>query len=309
MNRSLLKTSKRKGLSLFFMILPLLIIVFLLSYLPLYGWVYAFFDYKPGLRLSQCEFVGLKHFLVMFSDPYSAAEVARVLINTISMSFLGILTSPLPMIMAIMLNEVKFKPFKKVVQTLSTMPNFISWILVYAVAFAMFSVGDGFVNRLLLQFNITDTPINFLASDELVWIKMLLWNTWKTMGWNAIIYIAAISGIDQQLYEAATVDGANRMHCIWHVTVPSLLSTYFVLLLLSIANFVNSGMEQYYVFQNAMTKSSIEVLDLYVYNLGIIGRNYSFSTAIGILKSVTSILLLFFANFLSKTTRNGESII
>lgn len=298
----------RRGVMLFFMISPLLVLIFVLNYLPLRGWIYAFYDYKPGLRLDECEFVGFKHFYTMLINPYSRAEVMRVLRNTFAMSFLGILSSPLPMIFAILLGEIRSSRYRKVIQTITTLPNFISWVLVYAIAFAMFSVGDGFVNRVLVQIGILDDAVNLLASDRYVWLKMLAWSTWKSLGWNAIMYIAALAGIDQEQYEAAAVDGANRFQRIWHVTVPGLLPTFFVLLILSIANFINNGMEQYYVFQNSMTKSYVEVLDLYVYNLGLAGRQYSFSTAVGMLKSIVSVFLLFFANSLSKLFR-GETIV
>lgn len=295
------------GFKLFLLIIPFLIVVFLFSYLPLYGWIYALFDYKPGRPLFSCEFVGFDNFTKMFVDKYAFQDIVRVMRNTFAMSFLGILTSPLPMIFAIFLAEIKWMPFRKTVQTLTTIPNFISWVLVYSVAYSMFSVNDGFVNRLLMDMGILEEGINFLASSEHVWLTMVLWSTWKGLGWSAIMYIAAITGIDQEQYEAASVDGASRMQKIWYITVPGLMPTYFVLLLLSIANLVNNGMEQYFVFQNAMNKDAIEVLDLYVYNQGMVGINYSFSTAVSILKSVVSITLLFGANKLSKLTR-GESV-
>lgn len=192
-------------------------------------------------------------------------------------------------------------------QTLTTIPNFISWVLVYSVAYAMFSVNDGFVNRLLVNAGIITEGINFLASDKHVWLTMLGYSTWKGLGWSAIMYIACMAGIDGEQYEAAKVDGANRMQRIRYITIPGLLPTYFVLLILSIANLINNGMEQYFVFQNAMNKASIEVLDLYVYNQGMAGVNYSYATAVSMLKSVVSVTLLLFANRLSKLVR-GESV-
>lgn len=152
-----------------------------------------------------------------------------------------------------------------------------------------------------------DCPRGIHGDCVPVWLSMWLWGTWKGLGWSAIMYIAALTGIDQEQYEAAAVDGAGRMQKIWHITIPGLLPTYFVLLLLSIANLVNNGMEQYFVFQNAMNKEYIEVLDLYVYNQGMVGINYSYSTAVSILKSIVSVTLLFVANMSSKLTR-GESI-
>lgn len=295
------------GFRLWLLSLPFLILIFLFSYLPLYGWVYALFDYKPGRALLDCEFVGLENFTRMFADKYAFQDIVRVLKNTLGMSLIGIVTSGLPMIFAVFLAEIKNKPYRKAVQTLTTIPNFISWVLVYSVAYAMFSVNDGFVNRVLMELGIIDEGINFLASDDHVWLSMWLWGTWKGLGWSAIMYIAALTGIDQTQYEAASVDGAGRMQKILHITIPGLLPTYFVLLLLSIANLVNNGMEQYFVFQNAMNKEYIEVLDLYVYNQGMVGINYSYSTAVSILKSIVSVTLLFVANLSSKLTR-GESI-
>ncbi|MFR6329810.1 MAG: ABC transporter permease [Eisenbergiella sp.] len=301
------KMEKQSGFRLFLLILPLLMLVFVFSYMPLYGWIYAFFNYKPGKALFACEFVGLDNFKMMFADSYAVKNIVRVVKNTFGMSFLGILTSVLPMGFAILLSEIKNKPFRKFVQTSVTIPNFISWVLVYSIAYVMFSVNDGFVNRMLVSMGILDQGVNFLASPNHVWLTMTAWGLWKGLGWNAIMYIAALTSIDDELYEAAKIDGAGRFQLIRHITVPGLLPTFFVLLILSIANLLNNGMEQYYIFQNAMNKESIEVLDLYVYNQGMVGYNYSFSTAVSMLKSVVSIVLLFFANTTSRLVR-GESV-
>lgn len=290
------------------MSLPFLIAIFVFAYLPLYGWSYAFFDYHAGMKLKDCAFVGFKFFSSMIDNPVSREEILRVLSNTFGMSFLNILTSPLPVIFAIFLMEIKAKPLRSLVQTLTTLPNFISWVLVYSVAWSIFSINDGFLNHLLMSTNIISTEINFLASSDHVWLTMLGYSLWKTLGWSAIMYIAAITAIDSQQYEAAMVDGASRLQRMWHITVPGILPTYFVLLLLTIANFINNGMEQYYLFENPMNKSAIEVLDLYVYNMGMVGQNISYSTAVGVLKSLVSVGLLFFANGLSKVVRK-ESII
>ena len=297
---------RKPGFRLFLMVLPFMVVVFLMSYLPLHGWVYAFFNYRPGVPLEG-RFVGFRNFTMIVQDRIAVQEIRRVMRNTFGISGLNMLATPLPMIFAIFLSELKFSPFKKAVQTLSTLPNFISWILVYAVAFSMFSVSDGFVNRLLIQLGFIDHGINFLASPNNLWIKMVLWGIWKSLGWSAIIYFAAISSIDSELYEAASVDGAGRFRRIWHITLPGLMPTYFVLLILGFANFLNNGMEQFYVFQNPMTRSSIEVLDLYIFNQGIVNINYAYAIAIGMLKSLVSLVLLFSANWLSKIIRK-ESI-
>ncbi|WP_139997063.1 ABC transporter permease [Paenibacillus paridis] len=293
---------------LFLFALPFLALILVFSYFPLYGWLYAFYNYRPGFSLFDTQFVGLQWFRSIVSNPTQTQEVLRVMRNTLAISGLGIITSVCPVIFAILLTEIKTTWYKKTVQIFTTLPNFISWVLVYAIAFMMFSVDNGVVNKVMIGLGFQDGGVNYLASSEFIWIKMTLWALWKGLGWGAIMYIAAIASIDQELYDAAKVDGANRFRMIWHITVPGILPTYFVLLLLSIANLINNGMEQYFVFQNALNRDTIEVLDLYVYNTGLLGFNFSFATAVSMLKSIISIILLFFANRLSKLVR-GESII
>jgi putative aldouronate transport system permease protein len=287
---------------------PFLLLILVFSYFPLYGWTYAFYNYRVGFALSDTEFVGFKWFMSIVSNQFQIAEITRVMKNTFAISTLGLLTSILPVIFAILLVEIKSNWYKKLVQTLTTLPNFISWVLVYAIAFMLFSFDNGLINKLMISLGFQDGNVNYLASGEFIWLKMTLWNVWKGLGWGAILYIAAIMGIDQELYDAAKVDGANRLKLMWHITLPGVMPTFFVLLLLSIANFINNGMEQFFVFQNAINKDTIEVLDLYVYNTGMVGYNFSFATAVSMLKSVISVFLLFVANQCSKWVR-GESII
>lgn len=291
---------------LFLMMLPILVLAFVFCYLPLFGWRYAFFDYKSGETLTMDKFVGLKWFKSLVNTAATRKDVIRVIKNTLAMSGLGIATSWVPMVFAIFLSEIKNTTFRRVVQTFTTIPNFISWVLVYAIALAIFST-DGFINTFLTSIG-HPTMTNYLLSDSHMWLKMLAWGLWKGLGWSAIIYIASISGIDQQLYEAATVDGAGRFAKMWYITIPELIPTYMVLLLMSIANILSNGMEQYLVFSNSINKSSVEVLDLYVYNLGITSGLIPISTVIGMLKSIISVILLFAANGVSKLVR-GESIV
>ncbi len=301
------KKKDREGKRLFLYILPFLLLCFLFSYFPLHGWVYALFDYRAPLKLSQCDFVGLKWFKTLFSNPTQLAQLGQVMKNTFAMSLLGIATSFLPVLFAVFLNEIKCKWFRNLVQTFTTLPNFISWTLVYSVAFCLFS-STGMFNSVLQDLGIISEPLKILDSGDHVWLQMLLWNTWKGLGWGAIMYLAAIAGIDQELYDAAKVDGAGRWQLIKNITIPSVMPTYFVMLMLSVANFLNNGMDQYYVFQNSFNKQAIQVLDLYVFNIGMTGKSLSLATAIGILKSAVSVTLLAIVNFVSKKTR-GESII
>lgn len=292
--------------SLFIMLLPILFLTFVFFYLPLWGWRYAFFDYTAGGTLSSENFVGFKWFTILFRNPAAVRDIIRVIRNTLVMSGLGILTSWVPMVFAIFLNEIASKSFKRIVQSITTIPNFISWVLVYAIALAIFST-NGFLNTFLSLFSI-ESSTNWLMSADNIWIKMLLWGMWKSLGWSAIIYIAAITGIDSQLYEAAKIDGAGRFQRMWHVTLPGILPTYMVLLLLTFAGMLSNGLEQYLMFKNPNNLNTIEVLDLYVYNIGIDGGRIPLSTVIGMAKSLISVVLLLFANKVSKIVR-GESII
>lgn len=301
------KRNAAQSRRLFYCLIPFIILCFLFSYFPLHGWIYSFYDYKPPLSLSQCDFVGLKWFKTLFANKTQVAQMLQVMKNTFAMSLLGIATSILPAAFAIFLNEIKCKWFKNLVQTLTTLPNFISWVLVYSVAFSLFT-DSGMVNTLLQNMGIITTPIKFLDSDTHTYLWMTLWSMWKGLGWGAIMYLAAIAGIDQELYEAAKVDGANRFELIKNITIPALAPTFFVLLMMSVANFLNNGMDQYYVFQNAFNKEHIQVLDLYVYNIGMTGSSLSLATAISMLKSIVSVTLLAIVNFVSKKTR-GSSII
>ena len=293
---------------LFLMMLPVIVLTFVFAYLPIWGWRFAFFDYTPGGSIGADNYVGFKWFSFLFTDPATTKDLIRVLRNTLIMSGLGIATSWLPIAFAVLLAEVRSNKFRRFVQTFTTIPNFISWVLVYAIAICIFST-DGFINSFLTNvMHVTGANTNYQQIADHTWLKMLLWGTWKGVGWSAIVYIAGIAGIDQQLYEAAKVDGANRFRCIWHITIPGLTPTYMVMLLMSIAGILSNGMEQYLVFSNAMNKDVIEVLDLYVYNIGIGQNRISLSTVVGISKSLIGITLLFAANGISKTIR-GESII
>ena len=299
---------RRRSIREFLYILPFLILVALFSYFPLYGWIYAFHDYQPPFPISSETFVGFKWFNFIISNPTRVKDILRVLRNTFAMSGISLLFSWFPMIFAVFLNEIRCKPYRKFVQTATTLPNFISWVLVFSIAFNVFS-STGAVNVVLQDLGLISKPIAFLKSSDHVWFRMWLWLTWKNAGWAAIMYLAAIAGIDEQMIEAAKVDGTNRMQIIWKITIPSILPTFFVIVMLNIASFLNNGMEQYYVFQNAFNKEYIEVLDLYVYNIATSGTgNYPLSTAISILKSVVSVALLAGANGISKLIR-GEGFI
>ena len=264
---------------LFLYVLPGIIFVFIMAYLPLWGWSYAFVQYKPGKALADCTFVGLQNFKDLFGNVIMRRNILRVLKNTFGIHFLGYVFSPLPMFFAVLLSEVKSKRFQKIVQTVTTLPNFISWVIMFSLAMALFGT-DGLVNTVLHNLGV-ETTVNVLNSTKHVWLIQVLLQQWKGLGWSSIVYFAAIAGLDQEMYEAAMVDGAGKMQRIWHITLPQLIPTYFVLLIISIGNFLNTGVDQYLAFGNALNKEYIEVLDLYVYNIGIGSGQISYSVVVG----------------------------
>ncbi|QHT63967.1 sugar ABC transporter permease [Paenibacillus lycopersici] len=286
------------------MVVPFVILVFVFNYIPLFGWLYAFYDYKPGIPLSQTPFVGLKFFRLVLD---SKDDLIRVLTNTIALSMLSILTSPLAVIFAILLNETRSKLFKKTVQTLTTLPNFISWIIVYSLASVIFSSG-GLLNQILFKLHWIEDATNVLGNQPATWWFQTAISVWKGLGFGSIIYLAAIAGIDQELYDAAKVDGAGRFQRIMAITVPGIMPTFFVLTLLNVANLLSSfSFEQNFVFYNSLVADKIETLDYYVYRTGIATGDVSFGTAVGMAKSLISIVLLFSVNAVSKRVR-GQSV-
>nr|WP_304974594.1 ABC transporter permease subunit [uncultured Acetatifactor sp.] len=303
-NAALKQYKMKKNYKLLLWLLPFLVFVVLFSYVPLFGWSIAFFQYTPGSSLSAENFVGLKYFRQFFMD---TVDMWRVIKNTLIFAVLGLVTMPLPMIFAILLNEVPHKGFSKFVQSITTFPNFISWVIVYSLAFSLFST-EGVINSILMGMGIISKPTNVLSSTSAVYWFQTCLGIWKGLGWSSIVYLAAISGIPQELYEAASVDGAGRFQQMLHVTLPGIAETFIVLLLLSIGNFISVGFDQYFIFQNPVTLKRLEVLDLYVYRLGLINKSYSYSTAIGMIKSLISLVMIFGTNQLAKKIR-GNSII
>ncbi|MBQ7840069.1 MAG: sugar ABC transporter permease [Lachnospiraceae bacterium] len=294
---------KRK---LFLISIPFLIFITAFSYVPLLGWVISFFIYYPGIPFSKMEFVGLKNFEAFF---YNKKQVITVVRNTFVLSGLIILTLPLPAIFAILLNEIRNLKFKKLVQTFSTIPYFISYVLLYLAFTTILSPSDGMLNTLLVDnLGILDKPLNVLTNEKIAWTVQTATYLFKNLGYNAILYLSAIASIDTQLYEAAEVDGAGRFDKIWHITVPGLLPTFVVLLVLQIGSVLSgAGFEQYYVFGNGMIMDKLEVIDTYTYKMGIVQGNYSFGTAMSMMKSVLSVGLMLIANTLVKKIR-GSSI-
>ena len=295
---------RKRQITLVLLLLPFLVMIGIFNYAPLFGWSYAFVDYTPGVSIWDCQFVGLKYFERIF---FGSGDFLRVLRNTLAISLLNILFSVLPAIFAIAISQVRSKRYAKIVQTCTSIPNFISWVLVYSMVYMLLSSEASALNTILKSLGVIQESLSPLTNNDHAWAMQVGINIWKTLGYNAIIYLSAITSIDQELYQAADVDGANTFQKIIHVTVPGLLSTFFVLLLLAISNMLSNGFDQFWLLGNGMTWDKLEVFDTYVYRMGIRNMEYSLATAMGIFKSIVSIILLTIANLGSKKLR-GVSI-
>lgn len=289
---------------LYLMSIPFVIWVFVFQYLPLWGWTMAFQNYKPGKSFFEQQWVGLEHFQMLFRDD----QFYLVLRNTMAMSIMGLVAGfVFPVLFALLLNEVRIQAMKRFVQTVSYLPHFVSWVVAAGIVTKMLSTDGGAVNAVLMSLNLIDEPIQFMSQGRLFWGIVTAADVWKETGWNAIIYLAAISGIGPELYEAARVDGASRLKQIWHITLPGIRSTIIVLLIMSIGHLVGIGFEKQFLLGNHMVKDYSEVLDLYALNYGLSMGRYSFGTAINIFNSLISLILLFVANGMFKKFAN-ESI-
>ena len=299
------KLYENQRLRLFLLALPFVVFVFMFAYVPLAGWVTAFYHYRPGIPLSRSEFVGWDNFRLITT--FYRPQVVGVLRNTIVFAVLGLLSSPIPMFFAIFLNELGSIKFKRFVQTVTTLPNFISWVIIFSLAFALFREA-GPVNDMLLSLGWIESPTMLLGNADAVYIFQTMLGWWRHTGWGAIIYIAAIAGIDGELYDAASVDGAGRWGRIRHITIPGLMPTYLVLLLLSIGNLLSVGFEQQLVFMNSMVISRLDIIDTFVFRVGLQNHDFSFATVVGMLRTIISIILLFSANAVVKKVR-GHGLI
>ncbi len=264
-------------------------------YIPMGGNIISFFDYIPGKNLFECDFVGLKWLQEFFALP----DVWRVFRNTIVISGLNMTVGfIMPIIFALLLNEVRVRWFKKTIQTISYLPYFISWVVVASILMTMLGV-EGNINSVLMKLGVISSPIAFLNQKDMFWGILTASNIWKDLGWSAIIYISAIAGVDQELYEAGDVDGLGRFGKVWHITLPGIAPTVVLLFIMGIGGILNAGFEQQLLIGTPITKEVYENIDTYVYRYGVqIGR-YSFATAIGLMKSIIGFILVAIANKVS----------
>jgi putative aldouronate transport system permease protein len=279
------------------MSLPFVVWLFIFKYIPLWGWAIAFQDFKPARGLLDQEWIGLEHFKFLFSDP----NFYRVLRNTLGMSTINLVLGFVTAIgLALLINEIRNTKFKKSIQTISYMPHFISWVVAASIVSYSLSLENGIINIVLVNLGIVDEPILWLGKEKWFWAINGLADVWKNVGWNTIIYLAAITMIDPEQYEAADIDGASRFQRIWNITLPSLKPTIIILLIMNLGYILESGFEAQYLLGNPMNLSYSENLDIYVLKYGISMGNFSIATAAGIFKTVVSFIFLFTANHIAK---------
>ncbi|OZB96419.1 sugar ABC transporter permease [Paenibacillus sp. XY044] len=285
---------------LIWMSVPLTLYIILFAYVPIWGWTMAFQNYKPARSFSQQDWVGFKQFKFLFTDD----DFMRVLRNTIGMSFinlvLGFVTA---IVLALLLNEIRKVVWKRTVQTISYLPHFLSWVIVTGIVATSLAF-DGIINDVLMKLHLIKEPILWLSEGKYFWGIVGASHVWKEVGWNTIIYLAAMASIDPALYEAAEMDGASRYRKMFHVTLPGIKSTIVILLIMSIGHILDAGFEVQYLLGNGLVVDWAETIDIFVLKYGIAQGNYSLATAGGIFKTVVSVALLLVANWTAK--RLGE---
>lgn len=280
---------------LLLMLTPGLIYFALFKYLPMYGVTIAFQDFLPFLGFTGSPWVGLKHFEALFTGP----DFPRIMGNTLILAVLHILiVFPAPIIVALLLNELRKEWLKRAIQSSIYIPHFLSWTIVASLTFLLFGLDPGPITRFVA--GVFGLNIDFLADPNWFRPLIILQSLWKGTGWGTILYLAALTGVDPNLYKAARIDGAGRWRQMWHVTLPAIRSTVVVLAILMTGNLLDTGFEQIYLMTNSLNRSVADVFDTYVYIMGITNGAYSYSTAVGLFKAVIGIILIFGANWLAR---------
>ncbi|OME82206.1 protein lplB [Paenibacillus sp. FSL A5-0031] len=286
------------------MVIPALLFIFVFNYIPMYGVLMSFQDYSIFKGFMHSPWVGFKHFEMFFNAP----EFWVVMRNTLVISLLKLgIGFPAPILLALMLNEINNRTFKRIIQTVSYLPHFLSWVIVSGFVISMLSTDNGSLNMLLESVNLIKEPINFLSLPEYFWAILVTTGVWKEIGFASIVYLAAIAGINPHLYEAASIDGASRVRQIVTITIPSIMPVVVVFSILAIGNLLNAGFEDILLLAgNPVLRDVSDVIDTYVYRLGIQNSRFSYATAAGLFKAIISVGLLAGANYLAR--RSGNSL-
>lgn len=287
----------KKQLGYHMLIWPALILTIIFCYIPMGGLVIAFKDYKIRIGIWDSPWNGLDNFKDLFTDYY----MPQIILNTVMVGLLTILVSyPIVIAFSLLLNEVRFRPFKRVVQTISYLPHFISWVIMAVILKAMFSATDGIISQFLYNLGWIDGPLNIMTSKESYWGLVVFSSVWKEMGWSAILYLAVIAGIDEAMYEAAKIDGAGRFARMWYITLPQLKGIIAITLIMSVSSIPNVGFEQAYYLSNNVNMEAAKTLSYYVYTSGLTNGSFAYATAIGLVLSIVSATLMVLANIISR---------
>jgi putative aldouronate transport system permease protein len=291
-----------KNWQIYSMILPGLLFFVIFKYIPLAGSIIAFQNYTPFKGMLGSDFVGFEHFVRLFSYP----EFYRVLRNTLLISLYQLIFGfPAPLILALLLNEIRKVAVKRIMQTVLYVPHFLSWVILGGMMMSLLSPDSGLVNHILNSFGLKS--VFFMQQPQYFRSIVVVSGIWKEVGWGTIIYLAALTGINPELYEAAEVDGAGKLRQVFSVTIPELLPTIMVLLMLKIGHILDLGFEQIYILLNPLVRETGDILDTYIYDVGLLSGQYSYTTAIGLFKSIVGLVLILGTNTISKKT-TGDSI-
>lgn len=289
----------RRDKGLYLLMLPGLVFFILFKYVPMWGIVIAFQDYSPYLGVVQSKWVGFEHFNRLFSNP----DFVKLLRNTTMISLMSLLFFfPMPIIFSLLLNEVRNVVFKRILQSIVYLPHFLSWVIIAGITFLLFSQTSGIVNLLLASYG--EDKVDFLTNSDMFWWLLTAQSIWKDTGWGTIIFLAAIAGVDPQQFEAAKIDGANRLRQVWHITLPAIRSVILILLILRLGHVMDVGFEQVFLMMNGAVSEVADVFETYVYRMGIQSGQFSYSTAVGLFKSVIGLVLVIVSNRIAK--RLGE---
>lgn len=290
-----------KNYQLLLLLLPTILCLLIFSYIPMGGIVLAFKDYQISMdSIWEAPWVGLKN----FDKLTSSLSFKPVIWNTIKISLLRILFGfPAPIILALMLNELNGK-FKKINQTISYLPHFLSWVILYGVFVQFLSPSNGPINELIKLFG--GEPVYFLGSKEWFVPTIIVTGIWQSVGWGSVVYLAAIAGIPSEQYESATMDGANRLQKMWYITLPSIMPTIIIMLILQTGSILNAGFDQIFNMYNDAVMSVADIIDTYVYREGLVNMNYSYSTAVSLFKNVIGFAMVLLTNFLAEKMSGGE---
>ena len=280
---------------MYLLMLPGIIYFIIFKYVPMAGLVISFQNYSPYLGILESEWVGLENFKTFFMNP----DFKMLLVNTFSISILNLVFFfPMPILLALLLNEIKNKLVKKSIQTMIYIPHFISMVIMASITFTLLNTESGIINQIV--YALTGEKLEFLADPKYFRWIIVIQNIWKETGWGMIIFLAALAGVDTQLYEAAQVDGAGKLRQMWHITLPAIKSTIIIMLIMKVGTLLNTGFEQIFLMKNSLNSSVAEVFDTYVYTLGITQGAFSYSTAVGMFKSVVATIMVVTTNWICK---------